>query len=59
VTNRQSGEGGSAVSSQQRKETKGVVALLGEPKKAIIKLALPILQYHAGLVLGISWVRTT
>jgi putative MATE family efflux protein len=42
VNNKQSGKGISAVPSQ-KKETKGVETLLGDPKKAIIKLALPMI----------------
>ena len=42
VNNKSSGKGISAESSK-KKETKGVETLLGDPKKAIIKLSLPMI----------------
>jgi len=42
VNNKSSGEGTSDALSQ-KKETKGVETLLGDPKKAIIKLSLPMI----------------
>jgi Na+-driven multidrug efflux pump len=42
-TYKPSKEGIFSVVSSQKKETKGVEALLGDPKRAIIKLALPMI----------------